>query len=310
MNPPGWYPDPAGTLNTFRWWDGQNWTQATTQSPHTTPPPQQNPGGAQPGYAGGPDHQRRNKILLIAGIGVVALAVIVAAAILVPRMLRDDEPDPPIMPNESTSADPTAPQTDGPQPSSPESGGSGAPAPGQLNCAGGNQNAVGGKAPIFSAAGLQYEAVKDWTFRFDKTQWTWLDDQAVWGTTKIEPRDEDWAAGIAIGGVRRANGFTEPKSAAAGLVTCLTQYGFMNDGNWKADEEASEDVTVDGMPGHRTSYLLSDGSKGAYPGYEVVALVLDTGADDTLGTWMSFGPKREPTSEVQLKTAEKSIRKS
>lgn len=30
LPPPGWYPDPAGTP---RWWDGQQWTAATTEPP-------------------------------------------------------------------------------------------------------------------------------------------------------------------------------------------------------------------------------------------------------------------------------------
>jgi hypothetical protein len=29
MTPPGWHPDPAG--NGLRWWDGNNWTEHTTQ---------------------------------------------------------------------------------------------------------------------------------------------------------------------------------------------------------------------------------------------------------------------------------------
>jgi hypothetical protein len=35
---PGWYPDPAGTDELFRWWDGQCWTDAISESPFTPGP--------------------------------------------------------------------------------------------------------------------------------------------------------------------------------------------------------------------------------------------------------------------------------
>ncbi len=34
----GWYPDPAGPADTFRWWDGQDWTDATSESAQTPAP--------------------------------------------------------------------------------------------------------------------------------------------------------------------------------------------------------------------------------------------------------------------------------
>ena len=42
---PGWYPDPAGQPNRFRYWDGQQWSEVTTDNPYLPPPP---PPGAVP----------------------------------------------------------------------------------------------------------------------------------------------------------------------------------------------------------------------------------------------------------------------
>ncbi len=38
---PGWYPDPAGAPDLFRWWDGQDWTDAISESAQAPTPPRQ-----------------------------------------------------------------------------------------------------------------------------------------------------------------------------------------------------------------------------------------------------------------------------
>lgn len=303
MNPPGWYPDPAGTPNSFRWWDGQNWTSATTTTPATTPPPQDAVPQVGPEAGPGTDAEpgKRAGLPLIIGIGAAVLVLIAAAVFVVPRLLGDDE---------ETGPPPTTdpPGSAGPQtPGGPQSPGGDPGDPAELNCAGGNQNSTSTQSPVYSAGGLQYEAPEDWGFRYDMSQWTWLDDQAVWGTTDVEPKEEDWAAGVALGGVQVANGFNDPASSAANVIECLTTYGFMNEGDWTATEESSEEVTVGDLKGHRSEYLMSDGSAGAYPGYQVVVLVMDTGREGSFGTWMSFGPKGEPATAEQIKAAEESI---
>ena len=35
---PGWYPDPAGTSDLYRWWDGGDWTEAISESPRAPSP--------------------------------------------------------------------------------------------------------------------------------------------------------------------------------------------------------------------------------------------------------------------------------
>ena len=36
----GWYPDPGGVPNLYRYWDGQVWSAATTPNPQAPPPTQ------------------------------------------------------------------------------------------------------------------------------------------------------------------------------------------------------------------------------------------------------------------------------
>jgi Protein of unknown function (DUF2510) len=35
---PGWYPDPAGTADSYRWWDGDQWTDSLSSSPSAPAP--------------------------------------------------------------------------------------------------------------------------------------------------------------------------------------------------------------------------------------------------------------------------------
>jgi hypothetical protein len=35
---PGWYPDPAGASGLYRWWDGSNWAEVTSDSAQAPPP--------------------------------------------------------------------------------------------------------------------------------------------------------------------------------------------------------------------------------------------------------------------------------
>jgi Scramblase/Protein of unknown function (DUF2510) len=51
QTPAGWYPDPHGTPNLLRWWDGVRWTEHTHPGQPGPVPPQQAQQQAPPGYA-------------------------------------------------------------------------------------------------------------------------------------------------------------------------------------------------------------------------------------------------------------------
>lgn len=44
---PGWYPDPAGTPELYRWWDGAGWTEAISESPRAPSPRLHSPAGPE-----------------------------------------------------------------------------------------------------------------------------------------------------------------------------------------------------------------------------------------------------------------------
>lgn len=71
----GWYPDPAGPAETFRWWDGQDWTDATSESPQA-PAPRRDLGPDQAGRAA----QRRTSSVRHVVVLAIGLALFLTAS--------------------------------------------------------------------------------------------------------------------------------------------------------------------------------------------------------------------------------------
>ena len=74
---PGWYPDPAGASGLYRWWDGNQWADVTSDSVHA-PPPVLVPAEAPPEAIAG---SRRSSPLRIAAALSLGFALFVSASI-------------------------------------------------------------------------------------------------------------------------------------------------------------------------------------------------------------------------------------
>ena len=84
---PGWYPDPAGTPELYRWWDGGDWTEAISESPRAPSPRLHSP--ARPEDAierRRPSHFRSAVALL------VCLALFLSATVGLGLMIWQDGP--------------------------------------------------------------------------------------------------------------------------------------------------------------------------------------------------------------------------
>ena len=230
MQPAGWYPDPSGVPQQFRFWDGQSWTAAVTMDPNAPfpgsqpPGPQGGPGtqplgpGTQPlGGAGssgvpGPDFgpgsgSSGNKLPLIIGVGVLVLALVGGGLFFVLR--PDGERVGPSNPPNTA-----APST---QPSQTPGGGNSDPVPGgdgPLQCTLGN----GASMPVnpgmdAETAALIFTVPESYEWRFDATQFPYLNDVIAWGP--------DNTSGVIAGGLPREAGFGDQEKASRDVFECI-----------------------------------------------------------------------------------------
>ena len=84
---PGWYPDPAGTPELYRWWDGGGWTQAISESPRAPSPPTSVPAGPEDDLRRRGPSRIRSVIALL-----VCLALFVSATVGLGLAIWQDPP--------------------------------------------------------------------------------------------------------------------------------------------------------------------------------------------------------------------------
>lgn len=281
MSLPGWYPDPSGQPGQFRYWNGQLWSAVTTTDPNSPPPP--------PPAAPTPQSSRL-PIIVVAVVAVIAL---------VAGLVWWSPWKPPVV-------EPTAPPPTQGGPTDPTPGtGSEEPTGGELTCTENNEAGMPGEQPEYVGAGMTYDAVPDFGFRLDASQWSWIDDRAAWGK-RVE---DGWFAGIVFGGVRQEYGFgPEPDDAAEAFVECLTTYGVWNSSDYQITDQKIEKVDVGGMSGVELTAMVS-GDDDRYPGTAISILILDAGQPGSYGVFMSFWPDGDTESQEKIEKARETLKK-
>src|SRR4029453_4663453 len=86
---PGWYPDPAGAPGLYRWWDGGNWAQVTSDSAQAPPPIPL----LSEAPSGGAASLRRASPLRVAAVLSVGFALFLSASIGIGLVLWQDTSD-------------------------------------------------------------------------------------------------------------------------------------------------------------------------------------------------------------------------
>lgn len=244
--------------------------------------------GDKPGGGGWWGKQSQNaKIGLIAG-AVVVLAAIIAGIIFLPKLLGGGpEPTEPTEPPVVTQpVDPDQPTDQG-----------GDPAATEVDCMAGNGVSVDAPAPSYTSTGVTFDSPPDWSFRFSKQQWTWIDDQAAWGRSQ--------QGGTILGGVRKDAGFTDPQTAAKGVFGCLESHGIYAGEDFTPEPGADEQTTLGGMPAWKkeTTYKLAGSTD------KVTVYIIDSGNPDAYAQLITIAIDGNAEAQQAVDGAVASIRK-
>lgn len=238
--PAGWYPDPGGQPDTFRFWDGTTWTSVTTRNPGTPFPTP----GAVPGPSAPVAPRVRSKAPMIA-IGVVVLALMLIAVVggVSTRTRTAVQPTP-----SAGTSSPAAPSQATANPGV------------RLNCAGGNNNFFRQEQPIYTSTGVAYTGVAGWGFSYAPSYWTWLDDHTAMGAVNLDGLGNQ--AGIVIGGIRHEIGFDDQAEAGALSIECL-EGTMSSDGPITASDPVTSDRVLGGMPTVHSQSIFTSSSGSA-----------------------------------------------
>lgn len=292
--PPGWYPDPAGQPDLFRYWDGQTWTATTSLTPSAGPPPSVAAYGNRPGTqpldrssfinpAGEPRRSRSSAAWIL---GAIALAVVLAVVIVVVVIVRPSPTPggPGLGPDPPASSAAVCPPAGVPSASPPAQAGA---------------RVSSGKLS-YPRLGAPFNA-PSWDRRVPFGR----DVQHQQATVEEDDSNRPtWVASVLIARLLSGDGFYGPKQGASVIVTCITGL-FYGEAEVNRKELRSEAVTVDGKDAWLVESQLSfdltaDGimTKGEL----LIVVVVDT-ADGEAGLFYASIPDTSPQFEQPARDA-------
>jgi hypothetical protein len=302
----GWYPDPAGQPQTYRYWDGTSWSQDTTSDPYAPPPAPPPPAyGFRPAPPSGGSRGSGLTVLLVA-VAVLVLIGLSVGGFFGYRALAGADGDDTDASDRSSATDTatTEPTTDATTPTDPTTapttptdttttddtevtdqqcrGGvptpSVTPGPDATEISGG---ALSIPVPAGYSADTSYAAA--FTFADQFTPLQKVIEQAG--------SDYGWVSIYGVGGLRKANGFDDPEQAAAVVMTCMSQSTELYSHFTGREDLRAGALTVDGTDAFQiTSELRVDDPDLKVEGDVAQVIVVDMGNPGMFGLYITVVP--------------------
>jgi len=295
----GWYPDPGGVPNLYRYWDGQAWSAATTPNPQSPPPAQglvqglnqpsggqpaassQQPYGAygqgQPGaYAGFQATQQRKSPVGWWIAAAALLVVIIVVAVIAVRAIGG-------------STGPTG-GPGGSQPSQDVCPTSTA-APSEEAQPDPNDGRVHGGPVSYPRLDAPWSAPQpDNRVPFG----TDVNKQDVMDQSNYDGQGSSWVASVLVAELMAGDGFYTPEQGAQIVVRCILGR-FYGDNPVTSDVTVNEARTIDGHDSWVVESQLSFDIPGlTAKGELLIVAVVSAGESGTAGLYYASIPDTKP----------------
>ena len=268
VSTPGWYPDPGGDPERYRFFDGQTWSEATSPDPRADPPGPRAP--TPPSTRPRP----RPGLLIAALVLVVVAAVTVSVVIVGPgNRVGASQPTPMSTPVRAGGSNQT-----------PDA------SPAQAPCPRGDPLARlrYPRDGRLHGGGLSLPARQGWASPgVQLAGFTWAHDV---GETDVFVQP-NWLMGYAIGSVSVADGFGSPRAAAELSMSCTASAPSFYRSVISRRDLSSQADRIGGRPAWtlRAEIKVTEHPM-PYTGDVVSITVVDLGIPDSLGFFWGCAP--------------------
>ena len=279
----GWYPDPGGRPDRYRYWDGRSWSEETSTDPADPPP-------GSPGRPRTPPADDRHYNGAAFGIAALALVVVVVSAVVIIRRTADTDP----FGVAASGATPSASWNDGTSVPHAVSPGAVRSMPndgstdGQVTCPVGEPAKLAPHPLDGRVHGgrLIMARVEGYSAPAPEYMLSWMSDtEGVSQTT--EP---GWQSIFAVGELQRSTDFATVEAAAHSSMDCAMRTDwYLHLTGHKAVRD--EPTTVAGHPAWILTWDVYDDTPGlSVPGDELTFVAVNDGRTDAYSMWCGMVP--------------------
>lgn len=272
MSNAGWYPDPAGS-GRYRHWDGQAWSDFTTDDPSQSSPNSNRAAGSVRGV--------RDRSGLWTSV-IVGVAVIVAVAIVLAMLLGGGRSGPgtftPVDPDTNSASPTVKGWEETSPPSAPPTVGELVDCPRTSDRSRTTQLNDG----RLRGGGLSFAKVPGWST--DPIRLQWVSDL----NSQIDAVRPGWMSNVGVGQLNAVDGFTDLRTSAHQTMECFSSSGYYENFTHRVDL-LDEPYTVSGRPAWRlrSDIHIKSSRMPEIDGDVVDIIVVDIGDPNRFGLWVS-----------------------